>query len=183
MWLYKEGYVSVALQEFTAEPDALSHITNLRQGDKSPGEDRQRRWRLSDFATYLEEHEGAGTYEARILPQVRSIVRELFRGLAAAPSALAPEASESGGRLRRFGFDLLVDEALAVWLIEVNILKDGYATNWAQKGAAGEAKRLLVKQLLEDEALLRVAARAGRGAIPATFEQLLPVLPSGGLGT
>ncbi|CAK0836814.1 unnamed protein product, partial [Prorocentrum cordatum] len=180
VWLYREGHVSLALQAFTAAPDALSHITNLRVVDGNPGEHTQRLWQLSDFAAHLGEHEGAGTYEARLLPQVRGVVRELFRGLAAAPSALAPEASESGRRLRRFGIDLLVDEALAVWLIEVNILKDGYALQYAPRGSSGEAKRLLVKRLVEDEALLRVAARTGRGDIPETFEQLLPALDPGG---
>ena len=58
--------------------------------------------------------------EKVILSKVRKIVHELFRALGTSPSALAADDAESGRRLRRYGFDFLIDDALEVWLIEVD---------------------------------------------------------------
>ena len=138
------------------------------------GEDPQRRWSLGDYQAYLEARAGPGAYESRVLPGVRAAVRGLFAALRAPPCALAPAGAEGGRRVRRFGLDLLVDEGLAVWLIEANILKDGFALGYAPKGPAGDAKRVLVRQLVADEEGLRVAVRAGSPEeAPAAFERLL----------
>merc|ERR1712151_722925 len=84
--------------------------------------------------------------------------------------------SAAGRKLRRLGFDFLVDESYGVWLLEVNFLKNGYATGHAQKGPAGDAKREFVKQLVADETQVRIAVSSQREHdIPTTFEQLLPV--------
>lgn len=192
VWLYREGYVSLAMNEFTAAPDARSHITNLRGEGAggtgramSSGEDYvQRRWSLTAFAAHLDQSRGANTYAGVVWPQVKGVVCKLFRALGAPPdAALAPEGSETGRRLRRFGVDLLVDSALRIWLVEVNILKDGYALGYAPKGAAGDDKRRLVQEFLRDEKTLRIAAKEGGGGGQiehgdigdlAAFEQLLP---------
>jgi len=167
-WLYKGGYVSLASHPFSPEPDPLSHITNLRQGDSAPF---QRRWSVDAFAACLRRQLRLDAFSEQILPQVRAIVRDMFRGLGAAPSGLATKEST---RLRRFGLDILVDADLTAWLIEANILKDGYAVGYAPKGAAGEDKRRLVRQLQEAEIQLRKAVRAGAGVVEDAFEQLLP---------
>lgn len=202
VYLYREGFISLAMRKFTPSLDTLSHITNLRQGDGKDvndagpaGGDCQRRWSIRDFSSYLESIDGVGTYETRIAPQVRSILREMFRALALPPTALASDAtaasneeaqdgqegecnngrSAAGKKLRRLGLDFLVDEDFVVWLLEVNFLKNGYATCHAQKGPAGDAKRRLVKDMLEEENQLRIAISSGcEDDIPSAFEQLLP---------
>ena len=50
IWLYNEGFVSLALCPFTSQLDPLSHITNLRQG---AGYESQRRWPIRDLDSYL----------------------------------------------------------------------------------------------------------------------------------
>merc|ERR1712232_918876 len=103
-------------------------------------------WSINDFTKYLEHAHGPGTYETKILPQIRAIVCDLFHALGKPPTALASEESGDGRKikLRRLGFDLLIDANFGVWLIEVNFLKNGYVTCYAAKGPAGDAKRRLV---------------------------------------
>merc|ERR1712061_40099 len=124
---------------------------------------------LEDFRDALARDDLAAEYEGTILPQVRDIARHMIRAVGAPPSGLAPRA---GARLRRFGIDLLVDHTLRLWLIEVNFLKEGFALKYAPKGAAGDAKRAAVEELLHDEGALRKAVRYGSGEIPEGFEEV-----------
>ena len=187
IWLYKHGFVSLALRSYTDELDPLSHITNLRQG---PGNDNQRRWPLEDLNKCLQA-EGKGSFDSVLLPQIKRIVLSLFRALASQPCSLLPlegtqelsgsgSRSASGRKLRRFGIDFLVDENLAVWLLEVNFLKNGYALGHAQSGAAGDSKRAFVDQFIADETLLRTAVASQAGGcdeMTSSFEELLPLKP------
>ena len=179
IWLYHEGFVSLALSPFSSQLDPLSHITNLRQGS---GYESQRRWPIRDLDTYLQSAWGS-SFDESIRPQVKRIVSSLFHALALDPTSLQPVEAGSGRsavgkKLRRFGLDFLVDASRNVWLLEVNFLKNGYALGHAQAGSAGDTKRDFVQDFLAQEALLRMAtAVEARGPErPASFEELLPEL-------
>ena len=180
IWLYNEGFVSVALSPFSSQLDPLSHITNLRQGS---GYDSQRRWPIRDLDSYLQSTCGS-SFDDSIRPQVKRIVSSLFHALSLHPTSLQPVEAGSGRsavgkKLRRFGFDFLIDAARNVWLLEVNFLKNGYALGHAQAGSAGDAKRDFVQDFLAQEALLRMATAVDDATgleRPESFEELLPEL-------
>ena len=187
IWLYRHGFVSVALRAYTQELNPLSHITNLRQGN---GNDSQRRWPLDDLGRHL-QMEKAGSLDEVIIPQVRRIVSCLFHALAMPPCSLLPleettevtgNRSATGRKVRRFGFDFLIDDRLSAWLLEVNFLKNGYALGHAQAGPAGDPKRAFVDQFMADETLLRSAVASapteeGAKGVPSSFEELTPRPP------
>ena len=59
-------------------------------------------------------------------------------------------ASAGKGTLKRFGLDLLVDEELRVWLIEVNVLKGRYGLGIV-KGPNGDMEREMVLGMVKAE--------------------------------
>ena len=83
------------------------------------------------------------------MEQVHAIIRDTFLSLAIAPSSLLPP-SEGKGTLKRFGLDLLVDEQLNVWLIEVNVLKGRYGLGIV-KGSHGDMEREMVLEMVKAE--------------------------------
>ena len=187
IWLYNEGFVSLALCPFTSQLDPLSHITNLRQG---AGYENQRRWPIRDLDAYLQATHHI-SFDEKLRPQVKGIISSLFYALSLHPTSLLPLDSDqtdqtlgrsaAGKKLRRFGFDFLIDKmenGFTVWLLEVNFLKNGYAIGHAQSGPAGDAKRDFVQDFMAEETLLRtaVAESAGTAELPTAFEELQPKL-------
>ncbi|CAJ1417448.1 unnamed protein product [Effrenium voratum] len=178
-WLYSEGFVSLALKPFTHSAEAQSQITNLRQGE---GSDCQRRWPIRALDAALAT--SGLSFEDHVRPQIRQVIRELFKALAAAPCSLLPledtakegeGRSAAGRKLRRLGLDFLVDRNAKVWLLEVNFLKNGYALGHAQSGSAGDAKRGFVAEFLAEEEVLRRQVAAGEGeVVAASFEEVTP---------
>eukprot|EP00435_Cladocopium_sp_Y103_P028745 s367_g7.t1 len=182
IWLYNEGFVSLALCPFTSQLDPLSHITNLRQG---AGYESQRRWPIRDLDSYLTA-KGGPSFDESFRPQIEKIISSLFHALSLHPTSLLPldpcdetgdmGRSAAGKKLRRFGFDFLIDQTKTVWLLEVNFLKNGYAIGHAQSGPAGDAKRDFVQDFMVEETALRKAV-AGETlpALPSSFVELQPM--------
>ena len=92
-------------------------------------------------------------YGSVLQPQVVAIIQAVFRALESAPSSLLEKSTQQepsqpqSHKLKRFGLDLLVDEDLHVWLIEVNVLKGrpkGYGLG-ASKGPGGDMKTEMVR--------------------------------------
>ena len=183
IWLYNEGFVSLALCPFTSQLDPLSHITNLRQG---AGYESQRRWPIRDLDSYLAA-KGRPSFDDSFRPQIERIISSLFYALSLHPTSLLPldpcdetgdmGRSAAGKKLRRFGFDFLIDQTETVWLLEVNFLKNGYAIGHAQSGPAGDAKRDFVQDFMVEETALRKAV-AGQTlpVLPSSFVELQPKL-------
>eukprot|EP00913_Durusdinium_trenchii_P011920 g11197.t1 len=175
LWLYREGFVSLAMSPFTPQLDPSSHITNLRQGS---GYEKQRRWPIRDLDAYLLAS-GASSFDEMFRPQVKSVVCSLFHALSLKPTSLltldpdeASGRSAAGKKLRRFGFDFLIDKTGTLWLLEVNFLKNGYALGHAQSGPAGDAKRDFVQDFMAEETSLRTAIAGEQDKLPASFEEL-----------
>ena len=76
-------------------------------------------------------------------------------------------ANGGKGTLKRFGLDLLVDQELRVWLIEVNVLKGRYGLGMV-KGTNGDMEREMVLEMVKAEddlkSTLKRQARASVGA-------------------
>lgn len=108
--------------------------------------------------------------------QVHAIVRDTFQSLAIAPSSLLPP-SAGKGTLKRFGLDLLVDEQLRVWLIEVNVLKGRYGLGIV-KGTNGDMEREMVLEMVKAEDNLKRSLKQQARA-DAAIETKLPIDASG----
>ena len=163
------------MSPFTPQLDPSSHITNLRQGS---GYEKQRRWPIRDLDAYLLAS-GASSFDEMFRPQVKSVVCSLFHALSLKPTSLltldpdeASGRSAAGKKLRRFGFDFLIDKTGTLWLLEVNFLKNGYALGHAQSGPAGDAKRDFVQDFMAEETSLRTAIAGEQDKLPASFEEL-----------
>lgn len=192
VYLYRHGYVSLASKPFEAGPAVLSHITNLRrmESSKKPARGKknggvqevgsmQRHWSAEDLAAYL-AHEAGGrdVFADEVLPRIREAVRSVFSALASQPSGLASSEAEAGRRLRRLGLDFLIGSNLEVFLIEANVLRDGFGLGYAASGPTGDLKRGLVEGLTRDEILLKGVLKRGcpeEDPVPDTFERLLPL--------
>lgn len=74
----------------------------------------------------------------------------MFQSLATAPSSLLPAAAGKG-TLKRFGLDLLVDEKLRVWLIEVNVLKGRCYGIGMVKGKTIDMERAMALEMVRAE--------------------------------
>lgn len=160
IWLYRNSYVDLAAREFTTALDPSSHITNLFRSQRT----EQRYFSLPDFAACLRQGSGRDLYHEHILPQARSILRNVFKALGTPPSSLlqAPTA-----RLKRLGVDLLVDVNFRVWLLEINVLR-----NDGLKGAKGQPmKHVLAQRLFQEEAALKSSLAKG-DPVPAAWENL-----------
>ncbi|CAK9069599.1 unnamed protein product [Durusdinium trenchii] len=92
---------------------------------------------LEDFRRELEELTGQKDYwEKELLPQMKHIVVEVLR---AGALSLTPRAES----FELFGFDLMLDEAMKMWLLEVN-LSPGCDSRtwpyWAEKKPMGSER-------------------------------------------
>merc|ERR1712183_966658 len=105
---------------------------------------------------YLSEHGEAFTLET-LHVQAVALLQNVFYALSVPPSSLAQKSGNC--RLVRLGLDLLVDSSYHLWLIEVNLLKDGYGLGYAVKGPLGDSKRALIQELLIAEGRLRAFLR------------------------
>lgn len=70
-------------------------------------------WSSEDFADHLADRFGEGTYENKIWPQIKKYVK-------ASLMAVKDQVDNRKNSFEFFGYDLMVDEDLRVWLIEVN---------------------------------------------------------------
>ena len=85
-------------------------------------------------------------------------------------------ANGGKGTLKRFGLDLLVDQELRVWLIEVNVLKGRYGLGMV-KGTNGDMEREMVLEMVKAEddlkSTLKRQARASVGPVGAEQESAI----------
>ena len=136
----------------------------------------KRNWSFERFGAFLDDTRGAGSF-ADVWARVRNAARVALE--AASPAVrLGLKASSSRGvaktqkRRRHFellGLDVLVDEELRVWLLEVNSAPSLVAGT-RRRGRVSETHQKLKGGLIADAMHLLDAGRAARGDTEATTE-------------
>lgn len=135
LWYYRDGYARLSLSPFFAPAaeggpvalDRFVHLTNLSVQKRHPEyerrrEDAVRSW--SDVCAHVERAGGDGA-AAALRQRVLSIARHVAAAAAphiarGGPSPRAADASSGGCCFELLGIDLLVDEQMRPWLLEVN---------------------------------------------------------------
>ena len=140
----------------------------------------KRNWSFETFGAFLDEERGAGSF-ARVWTRVVATARvaveaarpAVTRGLAALSSEAKTKTKTKTGasKLRRhfelLGLDVLVDEDLRVWLLEVNSAPSLVAGT-RHRGRVSETHHALKGGLLADAMNLLDAGRAARGESATT---------------
>ena len=131
----------------------------------------KRNWSFETFGAFLDEERGAGSF-ARVWTRVVATARvaveaarpAVTRGLAALSSEAKTKTKTRASKLRHFellGLDVLVDEDLRVWLLEVNSAPSLVAGT-RHRGRVSETHHALKGGLLADAMNLLDAGRAAR---------------------
>jgi hypothetical protein len=144
----------------------------------------KRNWSFETFGAFLDEERGAGSF-ARVWTRVVATARvaveaarpAVTRGLAALSSEAKTKTKTKTGaskkKLRRhfelLGLDVLVDEDLRVWLLEVNSAPSLVAGT-RHRGRVSETHHALKGGLLADAMNLLDAGRAARCESATTTE-------------
>ena len=130
-YFYEEGYLRTSSKEFNLNHlgNKYVHLTNdaIQQTATDFGKfESGNKLSFSDFQKYLKVTEdlkdaykddnGRVNFYKQILPQIRHLVAESFR--AVAYKKIDPERKHCSFEI--FGFDFMIDEDFAVYLIEVN---------------------------------------------------------------
>jgi len=89
-------------------------ITEKHESNKQHDEDTSFMWDAKRFGIWLNTRRGQETWESKVLPSMRHVVEKTIS------ATKAQLAARGGGACQILGFDLMVDEDLCVWLIEVN---------------------------------------------------------------
>jgi hypothetical protein len=130
----------------------------------------KRNWSFEAFGAFLDEARGAGSF-ASAWARVRATARVAVE--AARPAVLRGLAALSRKTRRRhfelLGLDVLVDEDLRVWLLEVNSAPSLVAGT-RRRGRVSETHHALKGGLIADAMNLLDAGRGGRGDAAPTTE-------------
>ena len=130
----------------------------------------KRNWSFEAFGAFLDESRGAGSF-ASVWARVRATARVAVE--AARPAVTRGLAALSRNTRRRhfelLGLDVLVDEDLRVWLLEVNSAPSLVAGT-RRRGRVSETHHALKGGLIADAMNLLDAGRGGRGDAAPTTE-------------
>jgi len=118
IWCYNECYVRFCVQEYDPKADSRkNHLTNNSVQKKfaefGDNEIEGNMWSSEEFADYLDGEFGENTYLEKIWPQVKKYVK-------ASLMSVQDQVDNRKNSFEFFGYDLMVDQDLRVWLIEVN---------------------------------------------------------------
>ena len=194
-YAYAEGLVRFAAAPYDAfDADEARHLTNnalatarehqsassgfsrdsravsgTREGPDAEAHFK-RNWSFEAFGAFLDEARGAGSF-ASAWARVRATARVAVE--AARPAVLRGLAALSRKTRRRhfelLGLDVLVDEDLRVWLLEVNSAPSLVAGT-RRRGRVSETHHALKGGLIADAMNLLDAGRGGRGDAAPTTE-------------
>ena len=135
----------------------------------------KRNWSFETFGAFLDEARGAGSFArtwTRVVATARVAVEAARPAVTRGLAALSSE-TETKTKLRRhfelLGLDVLVDEDLRVWLLEVNSAPSLVAGT-RHRGRVSETHHALKGGLLADAMNLLDAGRAARGEGATTTE-------------
>lgn len=130
-YMYEEGLARFATSDYTCTPKSIRnrymHLTNYsvnkRSDDFVKNEDPDRddegsKWSLTALWKYLEREEGVD------VPKLQTRIKDiLVKTLIAGEHSIVSKTNAAGrpSCFELFGFDVLLDEVLKPWLIEVNV--------------------------------------------------------------
>jgi hypothetical protein len=129
-YFYEEGYLRTSSKEYNLKTlsNKYVHLTNdaiQKTGTDFGKFESGNKLSFSDFQKYLKltedlkdefKNDGRVNFYKQILPQIRHLVAESFRAVAF--NKIEPERKNFSFEI--FGFDFMIDENFAVYLIEAN---------------------------------------------------------------
>lgn len=113
---FNSCYLRLCTQPFTLDDlkDKFSHLANYSvQKTQSKAAD-ETVWSLSQFLTYLSHHRPDISYSSDILPLLHSLVISTLQ-------CAADEIDHRNCSFELYGFDIILDETMRPWLLEVNL--------------------------------------------------------------
>ena len=128
-YLYTQGYLRTSSEEFTLDKDSLGseyvHLTNnaVQKNGPSYGQfEDGNQLSFSYFQDYLTAaYPNSGvTLESTFLPRIRDLVHTSLTSVLSTQVQFKLNPHRRKVCFELFGYDFIVDEAMKVWLIEVN---------------------------------------------------------------
>ena len=113
---FNSCYLRLCTQPFTLDDlkDKFSHLANYSvQKTQSKAAD-ETVWSLHQFLAYLSHHRPDTSYQADILPLIHSLVISTLQ-------CAADEIDHRNCSFEVYGFDIILDETMRPWLLEVNL--------------------------------------------------------------
>jgi len=135
--LVEEPYVRLASKQWSSGQelwnDPLVHLTNRCQQTKAQTDTapaplaEEICWTKRKFCQWLADPSGGGfgsdAWENRVWPQLTTLVRSVLQAMEPIQDPF-PDAQVGTSSFEVYGFDVLLDEALHPWLLEVNCSPD-----------------------------------------------------------
>lgn len=119
VYLYREGFARFTAVRYTCEKDSLEdemvHLTNHAVQKRGPNYDATKcdlRWSVRSLRQYVAAKHGTATSDALTLDITKLIVHSL--------QAVAPVMINDRHCFEMYGYDIMLDDTLRPWLIEVN---------------------------------------------------------------
>ena len=131
IWLYKEPYVRFAAADFsfTKIHNRYSHLSNNSIGKHAPKQKpthtiEGNMWDLKEFQDYLQSEYGYDVWTDCLSGNIKSIVLNSLK------CVQDQFEFKAGQPFEMFGYDIMVDETMNCWLLEVNSSPDmSYSTS------------------------------------------------------
>lgn len=159
--VYREGFARFCNVKYSADADAMDnpfvHLTNVavQKNNEDYNSNNGGKWSVDDLCLYVEATRGRGA-GAKLLRDIHAV---MLHALKAVQNVIIndPHCFEC------YGYDIIVDETLKPWLVEVNASPSLSTTT--------QDDRNMKSRLLRDVLELAVAADAGpdqrRNVLPA----------------
>jgi tubulin polyglutamylase TTLL4 len=134
IYVFNDGLVRFATEQYTLNPNDLKkrfiHLTNFSVNKKSEnfvdnkgtgeGEESSSKWSFKTLRKAYEENEINYDY---VFAQVKDVIVKTL--ISVEPHVVSNLNKSSGNKsacFELYGFDILIDETLKPWLLEVNVL-------------------------------------------------------------
>ena len=113
---FNSCYLRLCSQPFTLDDlkDKFSHLANYSIQKTQAKSQDDTVWSLGQFLVYLSQHRPDISWKTDVLPQIHNLV---ISTLLCASDEIEPRA----GSFELYGFDIILDESLHPWLLEVNL--------------------------------------------------------------
>ncbi|MFH4983491.1 hypothetical protein AB6A40_010200 [Gnathostoma spinigerum] len=115
-WIHREGFARFSCLRYSLESveNAYVHLTNVAVAKTAPDYDPEKglKWCVSKLRRYLEARHGSDAVE-KLLAELGWIIIMSLR-------CAQPQVVQDSHCFELYGYDILLDENLKPWLLEVN---------------------------------------------------------------